>query len=283
MSAQENRLHLFGGDGQTLLFAHANGYPPAAYGQFLAPLARDFRVVSAPARPLWHPPHEPGELTDWSMLADDLLQALEQDRERDDNEPVVAVGHSLGAFITLLAAARRPELFRALVLIEPAFLSGRNRFLLQLFRRLGPYRIPLVARTLQRRDRWQSVEEVYAYYRPKPVFSRIPDPVLWEYVLHGTQPDDAGGRTLTFSKEWEAQIYLTIGNHEPLLRQSRDLPVLGIRGRESTTLRPEVWKRWRLLAPEHQFHEVRDQGHLLPLEAPELVAGLVRDFANSRT
>lgn len=270
-----NPLIDFGGTGPVMHFAHANGYPPGCYRAFLEPLTGRYRVLASLMRPLWQPAPDPARLRDWTGFADDLIATLEADaRTREGG--VIGAGHSLGAFVTLIAAARRPDLFRALVLIEPPFLLRRHRMALHVFRHVAPRRFPLVDRTLRRREHWDSVEEAFCYFRKKPVFRRIRDEVLEDYARHGTRlapapADDPArhqGRVLAFSKHWEARIYLSLASHLPWLRRCR-VPAVAVRGGDSDTLLPAVWKQWQRAAPAHRFLEVPGTGHLLPFEDPE--------------
>lgn len=274
-----NPLIDFGGSGALLHFAHANGYPPGCYRAFLEPFTARHHVIASQMRPLWQPAPDPGQLRDWTGFADDLMATLEEEAPAGG---VIGVGHSLGAFVTLIAAARRPGLFRALVLIEPPFLLCRHRLALHVFRHVAPRRFPLVGRTLQRREHWSSVEEAFRHFRAKPVFRRISDEVLEDYARYGTRlapasADDPGARqerVLAFSKQWEARIYLSLVSHLPWLRRCR-VPVVAVRGGDSDTLLPAVWKRWQRTAPSHHFLELPGTGHLLPLEEPEQAASRI--------
>lgn len=277
--AQVCPLDEFGGNGPVMHFAHANGFPSGVYRAFLSALADDFRVVASDMRPLWQPPWDPLSVKDWSVFADDLIRTLDAERF-PATPPVIGVGHSLGAFTTLIAAVRRPDLFSALVLIEPPFLGPGRRLGLSVFSRVAPQRIPLVGRTLVRRDHWPSLDAAYDYFRQKRVFSRVPDDVLRDYVQYGTRPVGQGAqdeRALTFSREWEARIYTTIGNHAQLIQRCR-VPVLAFRGETTDTLTQSVWRQWqRLASPRDRFVEVSDAGHLLPLEVPERIADIIRE------
>ena len=46
----------------------------------------------------------------WPHLVDQWIDSI--------HEPVYGVGHSLGGYLNYLAAVRRPELFRAIVLLD---------------------------------------------------------------------------------------------------------------------------------------------------------------------
>lgn len=277
MQAEPAPLKDFGGNdrGGVMHFAHANGYPPGVYRAFLEALADSHRVIASEKRPLWESATEPGRVPHWGVFADDLIATLDA-AGGDYPAPVIGVGHSMGAVVTLLAANRRPDLFSSLVLIEPAFLPRRHLWSLRLLRRLAGHRIPLVSRTLRRRDHWESEAEVFDWFRAKPVFSGIDDAVLQDYVLHGTYDAGNGQRRLVFDKHWEAHCYTVLADYVTALRRC-SVPVLGIRGADTDTLAPQVWRHWQRLAPGHRFLEVPDAGHLLPMEKPRALARILEE------
>ncbi|MTE12675.1 alpha/beta fold hydrolase [Nocardia aurantiaca] len=74
----------------------------------------DVRVIAPDLRGHGRSPGVPP--WDFETLVDDLAAVL----ERETSEPVVVVGHSFGAATAVHLAHRRPELVRALVLLDPA-------------------------------------------------------------------------------------------------------------------------------------------------------------------
>src|SRR5574339_992864 len=92
-----------GGSGDPLHFLHANGYPPACYQPLLGLLSSRNHVFGMLLRPLW-PGARMDDLHDWNPLSDDLLAFLRQ----TGGPPVIAVGHSIGAIVSLRAALRDP-------------------------------------------------------------------------------------------------------------------------------------------------------------------------------
>src|SRR5512139_2963636 len=95
-----------GGAGEALHFLHANGYPPACYRQFLQLLKSEYQVSGMLLRPLWPDASLEG-LRDWISYSNDLLSFLD---ERQVG-PVIAVGHFIGAIVSLRAALKSPEHF----------------------------------------------------------------------------------------------------------------------------------------------------------------------------
>ena len=266
-----------GGQGPTLHFASANGYPPGAYRAFLAQFADRHEIVASLHRPLWKPPPPIEQFTSWSVLGEDLGQLVSQ-----IDHPVVSIGHSMGTAAILMAAIEQPELFSSLVLIEPVLVPRRYLLALRLFGRIAPGRIPLVQRTVNRVDRFASRQEAFEHYRPKPVFAKIRDEVLWDYVKHGTEEIEPGVFALAYGRDWEAQCYKLVHNLWPLLRRLQ-VPTLAIRAKESSTLSSHCWNRWKGFAENVEFLEIEEVGHLLPFEQPEQLAETIRVWLNSQT
>ncbi|MEJ2515490.1 MAG: alpha/beta hydrolase [Gammaproteobacteria bacterium] len=262
----------FGGRGPELHFAHANGFPPGAYRSLLERLANGHRVFAVGHRPLWSRGRPESELRHWDRIADDLIAFL----EGSGRAPVVAAGHSLGATASMFAAVRRPELFQALVLIDPVFLEPATALLFNAAPRFARDRVPIVRSAMRRRRRFADAAEAFAYYRPKKVFAGLTDQALADYVAHALEPDGNGVR-LAYSPEWEAQVYRLAPYVWRRLGRV-EVPTLGIRGAHSDTLSAAGLHRWRKIQPKAELHEIPGAGHLVPLEAADAVAALVTSF-----
>jgi len=259
-----------------LHFANANGYPPAAYTPLFEQLTPCYHVIAMRSRPLL-PGAEDAALHDWSELADELIAFLDAQGARG----WLGVGHSLGAVLTTLAALRRPELFRAVVAIEPVFFNPLKLAAFDIFRGLGlADRVhPLIAGARRRRRAFASTDEMFARYRQAPVFSRLDDRALRAYVDAAAAPRaDGQGVELVFTPEWEAAIYAT--GPMNLWRQLPKLsvPLLVIRGAESDTFDKGAVKALHTRLPRARLVDVPDSGHLVPLEKPVEVGRLILDF-----
>ncbi len=264
-------------DAPALHLSHANAYTPGCYRQLTEALSPAFAVWGAAHRPLW-PGSRPESVEDWWPFADDLIQFFDAHGLRD----VVGVGHSLGGVVTMFAAVRRPELFRALVLIEPVFFLPA--FLDAARRQRGhvrPEEIPVVRTALHRRARWPSRQAAFDHLRPKRVFARLPDAALWDYVNAGMAEADDGQVILRFPPTWEARIYSLPPEDVWEVLPAVSQPTLGIRGAASDTLVAEAWRLWQAAQPQATFLEIPASDHLVPFSHPRQVAEAILAFAGT--
>jgi pimeloyl-ACP methyl ester carboxylesterase len=265
----------FGGTGPLLHLAHANGYPPRAYAPLVERLTPHYHVLAALARPL-RPGSQPNDFRDWSPLTADLIRFLDEQQARG----VIGVGHSMGGVATLDAALQRPELFRALVLIDPVIHRLRFLWLWEAVKALGlGDRVhPHILGALRRRRIFASADEMFSRYRRAPIFSRMDDRGLRAYVDALARPRADGKVELIYPPEWEVAIY----RHGPLNLWERmpqlKLPLLVVYGAESDAFRDSARRKMQRLIPQAQFHKVEDAGHLVPLEKPGEVAQAILDF-----
>ena len=263
----------FGGSGTVLHLTHANAYPPGCYQQFIQPFLENYRVIGLKQRPLWEE-SRPEDVKNWRILTDDLIRFFDEQGLKN----VIGMGHSLGGIISVLAAVKRPDLFSKLVLIDPVIFKGYLANLmafLPIFLRKKIF--PPAQISAKRRDLWEDKQTVFDSFRKKNVFKRFSDEVLWDFVNAGTKPTKNGKITLTFSKEWETQIYATAPNVFSQVK-SLTLPFIAIRGAQSNVITPEVWQEWKAAQAANVFIEIPNAGHLIPMEQPAVLAKLILEY-----
>ena len=267
----------FGGEGPVIHLAHANGFPPGTYRPLAEALTDRYHVLGLPSRPLW-PGSRPESAPDWHPLADDLIAGLDGLGLRG----IVGVGHSLGGVLTLWAAIRRPDLFRAIVLIDPVMMPPGWLWLLRLMRWLGlGHRQPLVQGALRRRRVWPSRQACYEHYAGRSIFATWPEESLRAYVEAGTRERADGQVELVYPPAWEAHIFATaptdVWRAVPRLRT----PTLVLRGAHSRTFPAASQARMARLVPQTRFVVIPEAGHLVPMERPRETAQAIRVFLES--
>ncbi|MBI3170803.1 MAG: alpha/beta hydrolase [Chloroflexi bacterium] len=267
-----------GGDGEPLHFLHANGYPPECYAPLLEHLKSNYRLFGMKLRPLWDGANK-DDLQDWHPYSDDLLRFL----PTIGADPVIGVGHSIGGIVTLRAAMRDPQKFRAIVLLDPVFFVPPFLVMWNFVRAigLGEKMHPLIPAAKKRRRAFDNLENVFRSYRTKPIFRYMSDESLKNYIEGITKPKaDGGGYELVYTPEWETHIYLTGLRDFDLWNGllDFDVPTLIIRGAESDTFLPNAEKLIKKKNPKIRIHTLEKATHILPLEHPQEVAKIIKNF-----
>jgi len=267
----------FGGNGLLLHFLHANGYPPECYKPLLELFKTEYRVFGMYLRPLWDDAN-PEDIDDWHPLSDDLLRFL-SDREPG---PIIGVGHSIGAVVTLRAALRDPGKFRALVLIDPVLFVPSFMVSWHIFRilGLGERFHPLIIGAKKRRSTFDNLETLFLGYRSRSIFRYMSDENLKIYIEGITKPKADDGYELVYPPEWEAQVYRT-GMHDfDILRNlpRLEVPTLIIRGTETDTFMENIARLVKRKQPKVRVEALERSTHILPLERPREVFNIVQSF-----
>lgn len=267
-----------GGSGPPLHFLHANGYPPECYQPLLERLQTQYHVFGMLLRPLWQG-SKPNEIRDWKPLSEDLLQFL-----ASQSTPIIGVGHSIGAIVTLRAALRDPGKFRALVLIDPVLFVPSFLIMWYIIRGLGlgEQFHPLIAGAKKRRRTFDDLETVFRGYRNRSVFRYMSDESLWAYIAGMTRKTE-NGYELVYSPEWEARIYLAGMSDFDLWRDlpKLEVPTLFLRGAETDTFLEKAARLVKRKLPAARVETLEKSTHLLPLERPQEVFDRMQSFLKS--
>lgn len=264
--------------GQSLHFLHANGYPPECYQPFLERLRSQYHVFGMLLRPLWKD-SKPEETRRWHPFSDDLLHFLET-----QPTPVIGVGHSIGAIVTLRAALRDPSKFRALILIDPVLFIPRFLIVWYIARALGlaDRFHPLIPGAKKRRRTFSDLETVFRSYRNRSIFRYMSDENLQTYI-RGITRKTTDGYELVYSPEWESQIYRTGMQDFDIWRDlpKLEVPTLFIRGAETDTFLQKAATLVKRRQPKVRVETLERSTHLLPLERPQEVFDIMQSFLKS--
>lgn len=255
-----------------LHFSHANGFPAPCYRAMLADLETDHRIGHIDR--IGHDERFP--VTEgWPHLVDELIAAIQS---RYD-EPVVGVGHSLGGYLSALAAAQRPDLFRAVVLLDAPIIPPFQGSAMAIIKRLGLIdRITPAGAMRYRRREWPSREDVEAHFKRRPMFHTFDPQCLHDYAQLGTVASEHGV-ALWFDADIEYRIYRTIPHNMAAGLKQLRVPGGFIGGRDSPLLR-----RTGLAYTRRLFRlALLAGGHLFPFEVPQVAAQAVRRMIHDLT
>ena len=256
-----------------LVFSHGNSFPAGTYAQlFAAWRAAGWRVEALDK--FGHDPRYP-VTSNWPRLRDQLIHFVDGLHIGTDT-PVVLVGHSLGGFLSLKAALKRPDLARAVVLLDSPILTGWKAHSVQvakatrLIQRISPGKV-----AVRRRHQWASMDEARAHFAAKHVFARWDPRCLEDYLHAGLEPAPQGGLQLAFDRRVEAHIYNTLAHNlgGALRRHPPQCPVAFLAGTQSREVRQVGLAATRALVRE-RFAWIEGT-HLFALEKPEETAAQV--------
>lgn len=249
-----------------LHFAHATGMNARLYADLLAPLAEGRTVLASDARGHGHSqlPADPAELTSWNQFADDLNALLDVVAPTG---PVLLAGHSMGATVSLLAAAARPDRVAGLLLLDPALLPfDMARAVLA----GTPIDHAMADQAERRRGHFPSAAAARTGWHGRGVFKSWPDAALDAYIAGGLLPDGDGVR-LACTPAFEAATFRAVSPHVESALAGLAVPFVLLAGEHGSTVREAELARFA--AHKHCRHASRIAGtsHFLPLEVPDAV------------
>lgn len=195
------------------------------------------------------------------------------------------MGHSQGATATAIAAAKRPELFSQLYLIEPVTFTKSQTLMMnsapdELKRGQEPFKS-----TLAKQADWESIESYSDYLRAHRAFKRIDDNNLYVFAKNSLIKNKQGQYSLLFAPEQELASYFDTPFVNDALKDlnALDAPYTIIVGKPSMFISDDVRKVWAHLVSVERLIELSDNGHLLPMEAPEQCANIIMEAFRSST
>jgi pimeloyl-ACP methyl ester carboxylesterase len=255
-----------------IIFSHGNSFPASTYRMLLTDLRRrGFRVKAV--EKYGHDPRYP-VTSNWPHLVQQLADfaAHEQDKT---GEPAFFVGHSLGGFLSLMAAAKHPELTCGVLLIDSPILGGWRATSVgvakstQLISAFSPGSV-----SQRRRNSWPSIDAAIDHLASKKAFARWDPQVLRDYVEHGMHEED-GQRVLSFTREVETAIYNTLPHNLDSLLKRHPLkcPTAFIGGRHSAEMK-QVGMTMTEKVTKGRITWL-DGSHLFPMEQPIATAAAI--------
>jgi pimeloyl-ACP methyl ester carboxylesterase len=254
-----------------IIFSHGNSFPASTYRVMLDDLRqRGFQVDAV--EKFGHDPKYP-VTNNWPHLVEQLADFARE--KQGDGQPAFLVGHSLGGILSLMCAARHPELARGVVLIDSPVIGGWRATTLGLAKRtpligsLSPGRI-----SQKRRNHWPSQEAALDNFRHKKAFAHWDPEVLQDYVEHGTHEHN-GQRYLSFDREVETAIYNGLPHKLDSLLKRHPLkcPAAFIGGTHSAEMRQAGMDLTEKVVKGRVM--MLDGSHLFPMEKPQATAAAI--------
>jgi len=254
-----------------IIFSHGNSFPAGTYKVMLDNLRqRGFQVGAVEM--FGHDPQYPAT-NNWPHLVQQLADFAKA--QQGDGEPAFLVGHSLGGILSLMCAARHPELARGVLLIDSPVIGGWRATTLDLAKRttlIGSF--PPGRISQKRRNHWPDAQTALESFQQKKSFARWDPQVLQDYIEFGTHDAD-GHRVLSFDRDVETAIYNGLPHKLDSLLKRKPLkcPAAFIGGTHSSEMRQAG------VDLTHKVVKGRimmlDGSHLFPMEKPIATAAAI--------
>lgn len=240
-------------------FTHGNGFPSPCYRQLLQALNDEYDVSYI--EKVGHNPDYPvGE--NWHNLVDEVIESIIE----QSHNPVIALGHSLGGILSFLAAVERPELIKAVVMIDSPVIGPFKSMLLKLAKKFRLIdKVTPAERTRGRQTHWPDKEHLLRYLKSKPVFKTFSDVCLQDYIDYGLIKSNKG-YDLDYDRNIEYLIYRTLPHTMPEYVGRLTCPCVMIYGKQSNVIDSFDLTHMR---KQHGIRSVGMPGtHMLPFETP---------------
>lgn len=248
---------------QPIYFTHGNGFPSPCYRKFFSYLASSLDINYLDK--VGHHPDYP--VTDnWDFLVQELIQNIEQQY----SQPIVGIGHSLGGVLHFMASRQRPELYKAVIMLDSPILSRTKSIAVRLMKWVGVIdKITPAERTKNRKQSWPNAHEAITYLRERPLFAKFDEECLHDYVKYGME-HDANGVHLRFNREIEYHIYRTMPHNLSRYQHRRVVPTGLLYGNSTNIVQPTDLKYMQ--SHLQIVAKCTGGGHLFPFEHPAQAA-----------
>ena len=240
-------------------FFHANGFPAETYKELLSLIDGDIQdPLSVIGKQI------PEVKEGYHEFTDEIIEHASKTHGEG-----IAIGHSFGGTLSLLAEAREPGLFKNIILLDPPIFSHAKRIILSFLRKLGlEYLVTPAKKSIKRRESFNSREEALDYFSSKTLFKEIPKTTIEHYVQSGLEERN-GTFQLVIPRQRETEIFLTLPTRFP--REIRTIQGDLIYADKVRLLDDDDLKWWGKAMPE--ISRTPFQGsHMFPLEKPKELA-----------
>jgi pimeloyl-ACP methyl ester carboxylesterase len=248
-----------------LHFLHANGFCAGVYLPFFDHFKNDFNILATDIPGQGDSDHHGrARIEHWDIFVDDVKDVI----TRRMSAPIVGMGHSLGAVVTLLTAARYPDLFSHLVLIDPVIYVRPKLFLTWMVKQARMrHLLPLPSGARRRKRFFTSRQDAYRRFASgRGLFATWPDPFIRAYCQHALAGSGQGTVSLKCDPETEAQIFESLIEDVWTYPKKVSCPTLLIRGEKSDIFSAAAERKLCAMMPRARAVVIDEASHFVPME-----------------
>jgi pimeloyl-ACP methyl ester carboxylesterase len=259
---------------QQVLLVHATGFHARCWDKVSDQLPDDWHVLAVDLR--GHGRSDNNPPFTWDRFAEDLLVVCAHFGVQN----AIGVGHSLGGHCVAHICALQPDLFEALVLVDPVIFAPQmySETREQTFMRVEDHPVA------KRRSHFASWQAMFERFEDRLPYSLWQPDILRDYCEYGVLPADSGdGVDLACPGIVEASVYFSNFDTDiyPLLKHiTQPVSVLRAKPRDegATQMDFSASPTWPELAgylPNAKDIYLPELTHFIPMQRPDLVADYI--------
>jgi pimeloyl-ACP methyl ester carboxylesterase len=266
------RLHYleWGTAGMPLVLLHGTTFCGLVWKPIAEALAGRYRVLTPDMRG-----HGDSDKPEHGYTSGDFTRDILGFLDALGLEQALLGGHSFGASVAAMTAQRQPKRFPKLLLIEPPF-----RLLPEHMEFVHRAKKGFTERSERRAHVWPDRDAMFRVYREKPNMKTWREDVLQAYIEGGTSGRPDGQVELKCPPHVELQLHSRPPGLELTADQVRELtmPALVIRGERTPRGLRSMVESGVALLPRCRYEIVAEGTHFVPMDRPDEVARIMRQF-----
>jgi pimeloyl-ACP methyl ester carboxylesterase len=268
-------VYEWAGSGDPLVLFHATGFHGRCWDYIVRRLPADTHVyaLDCPGHGLSESPNMPFT---WDDLSTDMAQVI----ERLNINNASLVGHSFGGYAATMVAAKLPERFKQVLLLDPVIVDPA---LLEVIESLSNTEHPVA----HRRNEWNSTEEMIESFTKRAPYNNWHPQVLRDYCQHGLVAKDGESiLELACPPLVEAEIYVLTDCGNAYTEAAKvTAPVHILRARERREedslfdFAPSpTWAELYTRYPQATDIHLKNMTHFFPMENPDELGALLNHW-----
>ena len=264
-----------------LFFAHANGIPAQTYKSLFEKLSQQLNctIVSYDMRGMGKtivPPtfsKNNNSMWVWDILIQDHVNLfLKIKAQKNPNLNWILSGHSLGAWVSILASKDLPN--HKLFLFEPPILAPKIILQWSVISLLNKRHLsPRGQKVKRRKTKFPSLQIAFQELKKSSLMKNWPDEVILDYIEGCFKELNSGGEALLrHDPLWEALMFeeypmaAWCGFIKVPYAIRKNLEPIFFVGENSDTCNPKAKKWVQLFFPKMKWNIISKGSHMFPLE-----------------
>jgi pimeloyl-ACP methyl ester carboxylesterase len=192
--------------------------------------------------------------------------------------PVILVGHSFGAIISYLAACKRPDMFGAVILLDPPLITGPASWIFRFAKKNRLIdKITPAGKTKIRNTKWQHDTDLVAYFHSRALFKDMDKDCIKDYVEAVTHRE-GDHLHLHFDPVIETNIFRTLPDNLHLQYGKLTVPAHLLTGKFTKVCIPRLRNRFLRGNPEVQLERPLE----LAKELNEILGNIVSTLPKAK-